>query len=337
MQIPEAIEVWRGRRVESRHRVSVCVADPRGAVVHAVGDVDSTVFPRSSLKPFQAQLLVESGAADAFALGDEELALACASHNGEPMHVERVEAWLARLGLDASALACGGQMPARAGDAAALIRAGQEPTRAHDNCSGKHSGMLTACRHLGLPVAGYARVDHPAQQRIATIVAEMAGLDTLPDPGFDGCSLPIWPLPLRSLAAATARLAAPEGLAPDRAAALRRISTAMRQHPELVAGTGRCCTAVMRALPEVTVKTGAEGVYIAALHGPGLGLALKVEDGATRAGEAALLACLEALGCVPDAARPALAVFATPLLHARAGGEVGRIAPRPGWPPFGRS
>lgn len=337
MLVPEAIEVWRGGRVESRHRVSACVADPQGAVVHAVGDIERPVFPRSSLKPFQAQLLVESGAADALRVTDEELALACASHNGEPMHVTRVEAWLARIGLEPGALACGGQMPAREADAAVLIRAGRAPSRAYDNCSGKHTGMLTACRHLGLPTASYARPDHPAQRAIAATVAAMAGLDALPEPGTDGCGLPIWPLPLKALATATARLAAPDGEAPERAAALRRIARAMRRHPELVAGTGRCCTAVMRALPEVSAKTGAEGVYIAALHGPGLGLALKVEDGATRASEAALIACLAALGCIGDAARPALAELAAPLLRTRTGGEVGRVAPCPGWPPFGRA
>lgn len=332
MGAPVAVEVWRGGRVESRHRVHVCIADAAGRVVEAIGDIGVPVFPRSALKPFQALPLVESGAADAFGLGDGELALACASHSGEPMHVERVERWLARLGLDATALACGGHPPIHAPTAAAMAARGEAPRRVHDNCSGKHSGMLTASRHLGLPVEHYAHPGGALQQRIGAIVAEMADLAEPPPAGIDGCSLPAWALPLRGLATATARLARPDGLPPPRRAALERISRAMRRHPELVAGTGRCCTAVMRALPDVTVKTGAEGVYVAALHAPGLGLALKVEDGATRASEAALIACLRAIGAVPAKAEPALAAFGRPVLRSRAGEEVGAVAAVADWP-----
>jgi L-asparaginase II len=248
------------------------------------------------------------------------------------MHVERVEHWLAALGLDDAALACGGHAPSHAPSAAALSARGEKPRRVHDNCSGKHAGMLTVARHLGLPVEGYADPDGPIQQRIAAIIAETADLAAPPPSGMDGCSLPTWAVPLRGLATATARLARPDALAPRRREALARLSRAMRKHPELVAGTGRCCTAVMRALPEVTVKTGAEGVYVAALHAHGLGLALKVEDGATRASEAALLACLAARGALPAHAEPELAAFARPVLHSRAGEEVGAIAAAQGWP-----
>ncbi len=335
MEPPVAVEVWRGARIESRHSVHVCVATPEGALVHVLGDVATPVYPRSSLKPFQALTLVESGAADAFRLGEAEIALGCASHNGEPMHVERVERWLAALGLGVDALACGGQLPGHPPAAAALLRAGQEPRRSHDNCSGKHTAMLTAARHLGLPVEGYTDPAHPLQARIATAVAELAGLAALPAPGIDGCSAPIWPMPLSALATATARLAAPAGLDPGRAAALTRIAAAMRRHPELVAGTGRCCTLLMQALPEVTVKTGAEGVFIAALHRPGLGVALKVVDGATRAAEVALLACLRALGVLPTEPGEVLRRLAEPAILSRRGEVVGRVAPAPGWPSFG--
>ncbi|HMR29465.1 MAG TPA: asparaginase [Geminicoccaceae bacterium] len=329
---PVAVEVWRGGLVESRHRAHVCIADAAGRVVEAIGDVDQPVYPRSAVKPFQALPLVESGAADAFGLGDAELALACASHSGEPMHVGLVERWLARLGLDESALACGGHPPIHAPTAAAMAARGERPRRVHDNCSGKHCGMLTASLHLGLPVAHYAHADGTLQRRIAGIIAELADLSEPPPSGTDGCSLPTWALPLRGLAIATARLARPDGLPAPRRAALERVSRAMRRHPELVAGTGRCCTAVMQALPDVTAKTGAEGVYIAALHAPGLGLALKVEDGATRASEAALVACLRALGAVHGPAEAALAAFGRPVLHSRAGEEVGAVAALADWP-----
>lgn len=331
-----AIEVRRGGRVESRHRAHVCVADASGRVVQALGDVDEPVYPRSAVKPFQALLLVESGAADALGLGEAELALACASHGGEPMHVERVLAWLGRIGLDPSTLACGGHPPLHAASAEALLLAGRRHGREHDNCSGKHAGMLSVARHLGLPPAGYADPHGEIQTRILAAIADTAGLDAPPPAGMDGCSLPTWALPLRGLATAAARLARPEGLAPARCRALQRISRAMRAFPELVAGTGRCCTGVMRALPEITVKTGAEGVYMASLHGPGLGLALKVEDGATRASEAALLACLDALGAVPASAATALAQWARPPIRSRADELVGEIAPAAGWPEFRR-
>ena len=332
MGAPVAVEVWRGGRVESRHRVRVCIADAAGAVVESIGDIDEPVYPRSAVKPFQALALVESGAADAFGLGDAELALACASHSGEPMHVERVERWLALLGLDETALACGGHPPIHAPTAAAMAAQGEAPRRVHDNCSGKHTGMLTASRHLGLPVEHYAHSGGALQQRIGAIVAEMADLAEPPPAGIDGCSLPAWAVPLRGLATAAARLARPDGLPPPRRGALERISGAMRRHPELVAGSGRCCTAVMRALPDVTVKTGAEGVYIAALHRPGLGIALKVEDGATRAAEAALVACLHAMAAVPAEAEAALAAFGRPILHSRAGEAVGAVAAVADWP-----
>jgi L-asparaginase II len=315
--------------------VSVCIAEPGGAVLHAQGDVETPVFPRSSLKPFQAVMLVESGAADAFGLGDAELALACASHNGEPQHVELVEHWLERIGFDSAALACGGHAPLYGPAAADLIRAGRAFGRVHDNCSGKHTGMLTLSRHLGLPADGYVRPEGALQRRMAECIAELAGLTALPEPASDGCSAPIWPLPLKALAVATARLARPAGLQPSRAAALERIARAMRRHPDLVAGTGRCCTEAMRALADITVKTGAEGVYIAALHGPGLGVAIKAEDGAGRAAEVALLACITALMRIPAAATGALAPFAAPVIRDRAGAPVGRIAPAAGFPDFG--
>ena len=332
MDVPVAVEVWRGERVESRHRVSACVADADGRTVHAIGDVEQRVYPRSAVKPLQTLALLESGAADAFAVTDEEIALACASHSGEPQHVERVAAWLARLGLDAGALACGTHLPTYAPAAEALIRARLAPTRVHNNCSGKHTGMLATALHLGVAPAGYERPDHPVQRNVAAVLAEVTDTASLGEPAIDGCSLPVFAVPLEGLALAAARLADPGRSGPARRAASERVVRAMRTHPELVAGTGRCCTAVMRALPDVMVKTGAEGVYIAALGRLGLGVALKVEDGATRAAEVALLAVIDALGGMTRQARAALAPFRAPVLINHAGTKVGRVAPAPGWP-----
>ena len=184
---PVAVEVWRGERVESRHRVRACVADPNGHVLLALGDVDEPVYPRSAVKPFQALALVESGAADAFGIGTEELALACASHGGEPVHVARVGAWLGRLGLDETALACGPHAPLHQPSATAMLRAGTIPSRIHNNCSGKHAGMLAAALQLSAPTRGYELPHHAVQRHCAGAIAALAGLDRLPEPGIDGC------------------------------------------------------------------------------------------------------------------------------------------------------
>ncbi|HET6519499.1 MAG TPA: asparaginase [Geminicoccaceae bacterium] len=333
---PVAVEVLRGGRIESRHRAAAAVADAAGRVVLAVGEVGRPVYPRSAIKPLQALPLVETGAADRFGIGPAELALACASHGGEPRHVEAVRAWLARLGLDEGALRCGAHPPSHAASTERLIRDGAAPTPAHNNCSGKHTGMLATALHLGEDLAGYLAPSHPVQRRVAAVLADMAGAE--PDePGIDGCGLPNWPLPLRALATAMARLGDPAagGLAPERARACGRIRAAMTAHPEMVAGEGRACTAIMAAAPHLLVKTGAEGVYMAAWPARGLGLALKVEDGAGRASPVALLALFERLGALDDGgdARDALAPVARPVLRNHAGTVVGGLRPVPGWPP----
>lgn len=329
---PVAVEVWRGVRVESRHRVALAVVDTAGRALLEIGDALQAVYPRSAVKPLQALPLVESGAADAMGLSEKELALACASHGGEPVHVEAVGAWLQRLGLDDRALACGPHPPTFQAAAARLIREGRAPRRIHNNCSGKHTAMLALARHLGAPLEGYELPDHPVQQGILKVIAELTDGEVLPQPGVDGCSIPSFALPLRALALAYARFATPGALPPARAAAAQRIAQAMHRHPTMVAGSGRCCTAVLRALPRVLVKTGAEGVFIAAIPARGIGIALKAEDGATRAAEVALLAALQALGEVPEEARAALAGFARPPLANYAGTLVGKVAPAAGWP-----
>jgi L-asparaginase II len=332
---PVAVLVRRGDRVESAHRVAYAVADPAGALLRHEGDVGRPVFPRSAVKPLQAVALIESGAAERFAVSEPELALACASHGGEPMHTEIVAAWLARIGLDPSALECGAHPPSHEPTARRLIAERRSPSPLHNNCSGKHAGMLTLALHLGAPIAGYIAPDHPVQQRIGTVLAAMSGTSLAP-PAVDGCGIPTHPLPLADLATAMARLADPgpdPADAPGRAEACARIRAAMAAHPLLVAGTGRACSLVMAAAPDVLVKTGAEGVYVAALPGRKLGLALKVADGASRAAVVALLALLAKLGALHPGAS-ALGDLAAPALRNHAGRVVGRIEPAPGWPSF---
>ena len=324
--------VYRGGVVESRHRVSFAVSDASGEIIAARGKTDRPVFPRSAIKMLQAIPLVESDAADQFHLTPQELALACASHGGEPRHVDAVASWLQRLGLSESDLECGTHLPSHAPSAERLLSAGRRPTTLHNNCSGKHAGMLTLARHLGVPTKGYLRPDHPVQQTIAEVLMSMTGVAKLPAPGIDGCGIPTFAIPLDNLAIGMARFAGSADLAHSRSLACQRLAAAMMQHPEMVAGEGRPCTLIMEALPGVVVKTGAEGVYTAAWPEHGLGLALKVEDGATRASSVALMALLDHLGAIDARARKELEAVATPILRNHAGTMVGHIAPDTTWP-----
>jgi L-asparaginase II len=328
-----AVLVMRGDRVESRHRVSYALADASGALACGHGDLADPVYPRSAIKPIQALAMVKSGAAEAFSVTDREIAIACGSHSGEPLHVETIRAWLARLGLDESALACGAHPPFDPDEAERLRRARTQVSAVHNNCSGKHAGMLTLARHLGAELAGYVGAGHPVQQRIAATLGEIAGV-VLGAPAIDGCGVPTWAMPLANLAAALARLGEPAGLPDARAGACRRITAAMIAHPQMVAGTARPCTQIMQAVPGVIVKSGAEGVHVASLPAHRLGLALKVEDGAARAAPVALIGLLDALGVLDDASRSALSHLARPRLHNHAGRTVGEIRLAEGWPPL---
>jgi L-asparaginase II len=305
-------------------------------MVEAAGDIDREVFPRSAIKPLQALALVESGAAERFAVSERELAVACASHSGEPEHVALVRAWLARLALDPAALECGAHPPLHGPSAQRLAAAGRAPERVHNNCSGKHAGMLTLARHLDAPLAGYSRAEHPVQRLIAEILRDMAGLAALPAPAIDGCGVPTWPIPLGRLAGALARFACPAALPAGRAEACARVQAAMLAHPQLVAGTDRACAEIMSAARDVLVKTGAEGVYAACLPRRRLGVVLKVEDGAGRAAPVALLALLRALGALDAGAAATLAGRMQPELRNHAGVVVGRIEPAVGWPALRR-
>lgn len=297
MANPILIEVTRGSLIESVHRGALAVADADGRLRSALGDVERPIFPRSALKPIQAIPLVESGAADAFAVSDEELALACASHSGEKMHTERVALWLKRIGCGEVDLACGVHPLRYEPLHEAMLRAGEKPTRIHNNCSGKHTGFLTTAKHLGAPLKGYIEVDHPVQRAVLQTLKELADITGELPWGVDGCAAPNFALPLKNLARAAAQLADPRGLSPARAGATKRIMAAMTAHPDLAAGTGRACTALIReGKGKVAVKTGAEGVYVAMLPALALGIALKIDDGAARAAECAIAQVLLALG-----------------------------------------
>jgi L-asparaginase II len=319
------VEVWRGDIAESRHRGHAVVCDAQGAVRAAWGDPDAVILPRSSCKMLQALPLVESGAAAG--LTSEQLALACASHSGAAMHVTRVAHWLAELGLGEADLRCGPQVPDDAPERHRLRAAGLAPDQRHNNCSGKHAGFLTLNRHLH-GGAEYVALDHPVQQAVRAAFEEMTGAPS-PGWGIDGCSAPNFGTTVHGLALAMARMADPRGLGPVREAAARRLVAAMVAHPALVAGEGRACTELMAAMGgSVAIKTGAEAVFVAILPGQGLGVALKIEDGATRASECAIAALLVRLGVIA-ADDPALARRLHPAITSRRGFPAGSIRPDP--------
>lgn len=329
MDDPVLVEVTRGAMVESRHRGAAVVADAAGRAVLAWGDVAQGVYARSALKPLQALPLVASGAADRFALGPEELALACGSHHGEAAHVAVVGAWLARIGCTAADLECGSHPPLDPAAAAALIRAGAAPSALHSNCSGKHAGFLATARHLGEVTRGYVLPDHPVQRRILAALEAMTGLDlTRAARGTDGCGIPVVAIPLAGLARAMARMVDPQGVAAEHAAAGRRLLDAMAAAPLMVSGSTGFATALLAASgASVRAKPGAEGVFTAALPQLGLGIALKIDDGSGRAAEIALAAILMRLGCLDDSAQARLGERMRPPVRSVAGAAVGEIRP----------
>ncbi|MFN4205305.1 MAG: asparaginase [Agrobacterium albertimagni] len=294
MENPVTVEVTRGQLVESRHRGMAVVIDAEDAIVFSAGDVDSGVFPRSACKAMQALPLVESGAADAYGFGNRELALACASHSGEPEHVATAAFMLKAAGRDASVLECGAHWSSHQSVLIDQVRTLEKPTALHNNCSGKHSGFVCTCCHTGEDPRGYAGFDHPLQEAIRAIMTDLTGAVLSRDNcGTDGCSIPTYAVPLTGLARGFGKLVTGKGLEPLRAAAARRLINACMAEPFYVAGTKRFCTRLMQVAPgRIFAKTGAEGVFCALLPDKGLSFAVKAEDGATRAAEAMIVALL---------------------------------------------
>ncbi|WP_347267336.1 asparaginase [Paracoccus sp. (in: a-proteobacteria)] len=306
MTAAKLIELWRGGLRESVHLGHVVISDATG-VVEAWGNPGTVIFPRSSCKMIQALPLVESGAADAAGLGREQLALACASHNGAQTHLRRVAAWLDGLRLDDSDLRCGAHMPRDPEESRRLICSDEQPCQIHNNCSGKHAGFLTLTRHIK---AGpeYVEFDHPVQRSVRRAFEEVTG-ETAAGWGIDGCSAPNFACTVEGLAHAMAQFARPG--AGKRGEAQRRLVEAMIAHPDLVAGEGRACTEIMRAAGgRVAVKTGAEAVFVGIVPERGLGIALKVTDGGTRGAEAAITALLVHLRLL-DASDPVVQKYLT--------------------------
>ncbi|WP_293572938.1 asparaginase [Phaeobacter sp.] len=293
-------EVWRGPLLESLHLGHAVVCNAKGEIVRSWGDPNAVIYPRSSAKMIQALPLITSGAAAKYGLTSEQLALACASHNGAEIHTSRVNTWLEQLSLSDDDLRCGPQMPNDIPARNDLIKTDNSPCQVHNNCSGKHAGFLTLSQHLG---AGpdYIDIDHPVQQACRDAFEQVTG-ETSPGYGIDGCSAPNFATSVVGLARSMAWLASAADRSGRDAEAAQQLVAAMTAHPELVAGETRACTNLMRAMNgKVAIKTGAEAVFIAILPEQKLGVALKITDGATRASECAIASILVGLGVLdPD-------------------------------------
>jgi L-asparaginase II len=322
------VGVSRGLRLESIHAVAACASDVEGNVVLALGAIDEPVFLRSTAKPFIAAAGVRAGMLERFGFDDRELAVMCASHTGEPFHVAAVKAILTKIGATVADLRCGTQPPAYAPAALALAAAGETPSAVHNNCSGKHAGILALARMLGAPLAGYLAADHPAQRAILALCERVSDdrftHETL---GIDGCGIPVYATSLRKAARSYARFAALRELAAPDAAALARVRMAMIAQPEYVGGTQRFDTDLIRAgAGRIVCKAGAEGVHGTALLDGGLGLVLKVVDGASRAVPPAAIALLRRLGALDEEQAAQLHGYARVALYNVAGRCVGGIA-----------
>jgi L-asparaginase II len=321
------VEVWRGPMVESQHRVSVAVVDAGNRLRAHTGATDTVVYARSAVKPIQALPLVSDGVMERFGVTEAELALVCASHSGEARHVAGVRSLLRKTGVSEESLACGAHSPFHAPSARELRRQGVQPGRIHNNCSGKHAGMLALAVAHGWPVDGYHEPGHPVQARMLEEMSRWCGVPA--DEvvlATDGCGVVTFGVPLRQLAWAFAQLswAARQG-----ETAPTRVVSAMVEHADLIGGTDRLCTRIMQVTEgRVFVKVGAEGIYCAGAPGAELGVALKVEDGAGRGADAAVVAVLRLLALVSEDEMGELDRFAEPPVRNTRGEVVGTIRAR---------
>lgn len=331
---PVLARVLRGGRTESLHRGDLAVVDESGKVLASTGDASRPIFLRSAAKPFQAMPLLEAGGAERFRLTAAELALICASHGGQPRHVRVAGRLLEKGGFTERDLVCGAHLPMHEPTAGAMLRRGERPTRLHNNCSGKHAGLLLACRLLRLPARGYWKPSHPLQRAIRRRISQLASFpESRMETGVDGCGLAVFTMPLSALALAYARLLATTiaGESRGQAAARGQIVRAMWQRPDMVAGTGFFTTRLLEAGDRRWIgKEGAEGVYAigvraASRRGKASGIALKIEDGSARARPLVTLAVLREMGWSTRRSRRALASFEAPPVTNAAGAVVGSI------------
>jgi L-asparaginase II len=330
------VNVTRGDLVESVHFGALAICDATGSLRGHVGDPDAVAYLRSSAKPFQCLPLVEGGAAQHFDLELQEIALICASHSGTDEHVSVAASIQKKAGVGERDLLCGVHPPYHRETARRLQEQGLRPTPNRNNCSGKHSGMLAFAKHSGYPLEDYVSTKHPVQLRILEAFADMCGLPVdQVSVGVDGCSVPTFAVPLRSAAAAYARLMEPTGLAQERERSCRVIVHAMTRHPQMVGGPERFDTRLMEVTEgRLLAKGGAEGYQAIGIppgalgpRSPAMGMTLKIADGdqGGRASSVVTLEALMALGAIREDERDALAQFDARTINNHRGVVVGEI------------
>lgn len=330
VKAPLNVQVIRGESIESHHLVHAVAMNSKGEQLAVYGNADLMMFPRSAIKMIQAMLLVESGAHKKFNLDLRHLALACASHHGETIHTSLVAEWLTQIGLSASDLVCGAHWPSDEPRAREMAKLDIQPTKLHNNCSGKHTGFLSVSKTLGYPTEGYGKYDHPIQVSLRKIFSELSEINYDKVAwGVDGCSIPTYFVPLKSMAKALSSFLPNSNQPADRKEAMALLLKAMRTHPELVGGNhDSYCTAIGRATKgHVIAKIGAEGVYAAIIPELDLVIALKTEDGAFRACETSVAALVNHFVAEKKAAGDFLIPekLSSPIQKNWAGEEVGKI------------
>jgi L-asparaginase II len=320
---PVLATVWRGNVPEARIRGHVAVIDASGAVIASAGDPDAMTTLRSCVKPLQALPFVRL-AADRLGATEAEVAIACASHQGEDVHLATARGLLAKAGVPESALECGPQLPSDPETARRLLASGGTPQPIHNNCSGKHSAMLATCAVMGWPLQGYMDPAHPCQVAVTAAMQEQLGVDLAAAPrGIDGCGLTTYGTSLSTIARGFATATSDP--------AFRRCEDAMAAHPHLVAGTGRFDTALLaEAGVRITAKIGGAAVWAAVARPGGPGIAIKLEAGAPEAISTVAILVLQRLGLLEVDLPDRMRSHARPALHNWAGREVGEIRAEPG-------
>lgn len=320
------VKVYRNELVESIHRGSVAVVNRNGDILYYVGDPYYVTYMRSSAKPLQAIPLVESSALEKYGINERELATIVASHSGEDIHIEAVSSILNKIGLDETYLKCGIHMPYSKETMKKLILKKEEPTPIYNNCSGKHSGMLLLAKMKNYPLEKYYEPGHPVQREILKTMKYITKCEEIKI-GVDGCGVPVFGMPLYNMALGFARLTNPEDLERRKKEAAEKIVHAMQSYPENVAGTKRFDTDLMKTTRKVIGKNGAEGVYCVGVLDKGIGIALKIDDGANRAKTPAIMEILKKLNILEGKELEMLKNYHTPLSKNHQGKIVGKIVP----------
>lgn len=325
----EIAQKYLGSLVDLTHHGHIVVADTEGRICYSYGDPERVTFLRSSAKPLQALAVAQSGALEHYGITDRELAVMCASHNGEPFHVEAVRSILAKAGLSEHDLRCGAQYPMYVPAEDALKLQGVPRMPIYCDCSGKHAGMLITAAHNGESIKNYDAPSHPVQKRILSLLAEWSGMPKNEIvTATDGCGVPVHAMPLFRAARMFARLAQPDSLPAKWKSPATRVVNAMAEHPEMIAGSERFCTELVSSFGARLIgKSGAGAFYAVGIRERGLGIAVKMEEGASQIIPYAVLETLVQMEVITRAEADALPCYRDKQVYNSKKEAVGRIAP----------